>query len=165
MTEFTKYLGFPGRIVMVGFGSIGQGSLPLILRHIDIDPARIRIVTGDNRGQAEAQALGIRFHVTPLTRDNYRSVLDPLVDSGDFLVNLSVDVSSIDLMRFCRDKGALYLDTCIEPWPGGYTDPDLPMGARTNYALREKALALRDEGPGSMARIPAWCRISSNRPS
>jgi len=153
MTDFTKYLDFPGRIVMVGFGSIGQGSLPLILRHIGIAPERIRIVTGDERGRTEAEALGIEFHVTPLTRDNYRSILHPLVGSGDFLVNLSVDVSSIDLMRFCREKGALYLDTCIEPWPGGYTDPDLPMGARTNYALREKALSLRGEGPGPTAVI------------
>jgi len=153
MTEYAKYLDFPGRIVMVGFGSIGQGSLPLILRHIGIAPHRISIITGDARGQSEAEALGIEFHVTPLTRDNYRSILDPLIGEGDFLVNLSVDVSSVDLMRLCREKGTLYLDTCIEPWPGGYTDPDLPMGARTNYALREKALALRTGGVAPTAVI------------
>jgi homospermidine synthase len=37
----------------------------------------------------------------------------------------------------------MYLDTCIEPWPGGYTDPTMPVGKRTNYALREEALAMR----------------------
>ena len=37
----------------------------------------------------------------------------------------------------------MYLDTCIEPWPGGYTDPTVPAARRTNYALREEALALR----------------------
>ncbi len=25
----------------------------------------------------------------------------------------------------CNELGALYLDTCIEPWAGGYTDPVL----------------------------------------
>ena len=44
----------------------------------------------------------------------------------------------------------MYLDTCIEPWPGGYTDPTVPAARRTNYALREEALALR---PGN-ARAP-----------
>jgi len=34
-------------------------------------------------------------------------------------------------------------NTCIEPWPGGYTDPTLSPSRRTNYALREEALALR----------------------
>ena len=37
-----KYVDFKGRMVMVGFGSIGQGVLPLILRHIGIKPARSR---------------------------------------------------------------------------------------------------------------------------
>ena len=34
-----KHVAFDGRLVMLGFGSIGQGVLPLILRHIDM-PAR-----------------------------------------------------------------------------------------------------------------------------
>jgi homospermidine synthase len=72
------------------------------------------------------------------------------VGRGDFLVNLSVDVSSIALIKFCWEKGAMYLDTCIEPWAGGYTDPGVPAARRTNYALREEALALRKDN----ARAP-----------
>ncbi len=79
----------------------------------------------------------------PLTRENFRRVLNPLLGRGDFLLNVSVDVSSIALIKFCWEKGAMYLDTCIEPWPGGYTDPTVPVAKRTNYALREEALALR----------------------
>ncbi len=58
------------------------------------------------------------------------------------LLNLSVDVSSVALIALCRELGALYLDTCIEPWAGGYTDPSLTPSQRSNYALRESALAL-----------------------
>src|SRR5207245_2028656 len=54
--------------------------------------------------------------------------------------------SSVALIEFCQEAGALYLDTCIEPWPGGYTDPNLSPSARSNYALRESALALRARG-------------------
>jgi homospermidine synthase len=153
MNAHTTHVDFAGRIVIVGFGSIGQGSLPLILRHIGTAPEKITIVSGDERGRAEAEKLGVAFRVAPLTRDNYRQSLEPLLGSGDFLLNLSVDVSSVDLIRFCREKGALYLDTCIEPWPGGYTDPNLPMSARTNYALREQAMELRREGGGPTAVI------------
>jgi len=143
MTEHIKYLDFPGRIVFVGFGSIGQGTLPLLLRHIGIPPSRITIVTADEKGKAEAEKYGIKHVVEPLTRENFRRVLDPLIGRGDFVLNVSVDVSSIALIKFCWEKGSMYLDTCIEPWPGGYTDPGLPMARRTNYALREEALALR----------------------
>ena len=128
---------------MVGFGSIGQGVLPLILRHIGITPDRITIVTAEDAGKREAAEFGIKFVVNPLTRENFRQVLEPLLKRGDFLLNLSVDVSSIALIKFAHEIGALYLDTCIEPWPGGYTDPSISPARRTNYALREEALALR----------------------
>ena len=144
MTQDQIHVTFPGRILMIGFGSIGQGVLPLILRHIGgLSPDRITIVTADDAGRAEAEQFGIRFVKHPLTRENFRHVLEPLVGRGDFLLNLSVDVSSIALVKLCHEKGALYLDTCIEPWPGGYNDPNIPASRRTNYALREEALELR----------------------
>jgi homospermidine synthase len=143
-----KHVAFGGRLVMLGFGSIGQGVLPLILRHIDMPRERISIVSGDTRGADDAAAFGVRFSVMPLTPDNYRDVLAPLLRPGDFLLNLSVDVSSVALIGFCRQQGALYLDTCIEPWAGGYTDPALTPSQRSNYALRESALALAGgDGP------------------
>ncbi len=140
-----KHVKFAGRMVIVGFGSIGQGALPLLLRHLDIAPSQITIVTAEERGHEEANALGIRFIIEPLTRENYARVLDPLLSEGDFLVNVSVEVSSVALIEFCWKKGALYLDTCIEPWPGGYSDPSLSPALRSNYALRESALKLRQQ--------------------
>jgi homospermidine synthase len=137
-----KHVVFDGRLVMLGFGSIGQGVLPLILRHIDMPAERISIVSGDERGRDVAAELGVGFTVRPLTRENFRDVLAPLVGAGDFLLNLSVDVSSVALIGFCQERDALYLDTCIEPWAGGYTDPSLTPSQRSNYALRESALAL-----------------------
>jgi homospermidine synthase len=143
-----KHTAFSGRLVIVGFGSIGQGVLPLLLRHIDMHPDQITIVTAELRGHEVAREYGVRFVETALTRENYRSMLEPWLGKGDFLLNVSVDVSSVALIELCRERGALYLDTCIEPWPGGYTDPNLPPAARSNYALRESALALRSKQQG-----------------
>ncbi|MBB6094839.1 homospermidine synthase [Povalibacter uvarum] len=146
MPDFPVHVVFPGRIVFVGFGSIGQGVLPLILRHVGVSPDRITIVTAEDAGRQEAQEYGIKFVKQPITQENHAQVLGPLLSTGDFLLNLSVDVSSIALIKLAREKGALYLDTCIEPWPGGYTDQSVSAARRTNYALRESALALRTPG-------------------
>lgn len=145
MSEHTIHVQFPGKIVFVGFGSIGQGVLPLILRHIGTSASRITIVTAEDKGREEAAKYGVRFVRSALTQDNYRQVLEPLLEAGDFLLNLSVDVSSIALIRLARERGALYLDTCIEPWAGGYTDGSLSVEKRSNYAMRLEALALRAE--------------------
>jgi homospermidine synthase len=138
-----KQAAFSRRLVIVGFGSIGQGVLPLLMRHLEIEPGQLTIMTAEPRGYEVAAEYGVRFIEAALTRENYRAVLDPRLGRGDFLLNVSVDVSSVALIELCQEKGALYLDTCIEPWPGGYTDPSLPPAARSNYALRESALALR----------------------
>ncbi|MFZ2007473.1 MAG: saccharopine dehydrogenase C-terminal domain-containing protein [Stellaceae bacterium] len=139
----TKHARLENRLVIIGFGSIGQGVLPLILRHIAVLPQNITIVTAEPRGKDVADQYGVKFVEMPLTRGNYRAVLGPLIGPGDFLLNVSVEVASVALIELAQEKGALYLDTCIEPWPGGYTDPNLTASQRSNYALREGALALR----------------------
>ena len=170
MSNHKVHVKFAGKILFVGFGSIGQGVLPLILRHIGTSADRITIVTAEDAGRAEAEQFGIKFVKSTLTRDNYRQVLLPLLGAGDFLLNLSVDVSSVALILLARERGALYLDTCIEPWAGGYVDGKLAVETRSNYHMRLEALALRERGqerpdggadPWRQSR--AWCRTWSSR--
>src|SRR5688572_33500972 len=119
MSEHTVHAHFPGRLIFIGFGSIGQGVLPLILRHVGgLTPDRITIVTADDAGREEANQYGIKFLNHPLTRENYRHVLEPLVGRGDFVLNLSVDVGSVALIKLrseerrvgkeCRSRWAPY---------------------------------------------------------
>jgi homospermidine synthase len=148
-----KHVVFSGRVLMLGCGSIGQGVLPLILRHIDMPKENISILTSDTRGSAVAKAFGIAEEILRVTRDNYRDVLTARLAPGDFLLNLSVDISSVALIKLCRSLGVLYLDTCVEPWAGGYTDLSLTPSQRSNYALRESALALMDDPTATTAVV------------
>ncbi|CAN5296617.1 homospermidine synthase [soil metagenome] len=153
---FEKYVPFTGRMVMVGFGSIGQGVLPLIFRHIAIKPSQITIIAEEMRGgEDEAKRFGVEFIEKRLTQANYRSVLASRLGKGDFLVNLSVEVASTALVELCQEKGALYIDTCIEPWPGGYSDPNLSVSRRSNYALRDTMLKLKPRFQGGPTAVIA----------
>lgn len=139
-------LAFAGRLVMLGFGCIGQGVLPLLLRHIGMSPDQIMVIKPGEDDAEKARDQGVRLQHATVTEANLRELLDPLLGAGDFLLNLSVNVSSRALIAFCRERRALYLDTCNEPWAGGHLDASLPLAQRTNYALREAALALRTPG-------------------
>ncbi|MBB2973749.1 homospermidine synthase [Mesorhizobium sp. RMAD-H1] len=145
-----------GPIVMIGFGSIGRGTLPLIERHFKFDKSRLVIIDPSDENKKIADKEGIRFIQEAITRDNYKSVLVPLLTEGGgqaFCVNLSVDTSSLDLMKLCRQQGALYIDTVVEPWLGFYFDDKADNASRTNYALRETVRAEKRKNPGGPTAV------------
>ncbi|MBC6405035.1 MAG: homospermidine synthase [Rhodospirillales bacterium] len=136
-------VAFAGRIVMLGCGSIGQGVLALLFKHIDITPDRMTVIAADETGSEVARSYSVTFEQVTLTQENYRKVVGGRLQPGDFLLNLSVDVSSLALIEMAAEKGALYLDTCIEPWLGGYVDMHLSLADRSNYGLWLKSKELR----------------------
>jgi homospermidine synthase len=92
---------------MVGFGCIEQGVLPLLLRRIDMRPPQILIVSPEPDGAQIARSCGVERLQVGITAYNPPQVLWPLLARGDFLPNLSVDVSTTALIRFPREVGAL----------------------------------------------------------
>jgi homospermidine synthase len=145
MTNWPTHARIDGPIVMIGFGSIGRGTLPLIERHITHDSSRFTVIDPDGTHRAMLDERGIRFIQAAITRDNYRAVLEPLLtgEKPGFVVNLSVDVSSLAIMELCRELNTPYIDTVMEPWAGYYTDPTMSVAQRSNYALRESLLAYK----------------------
>ena len=126
MVEKKVLARIDGPVVLIGFGSIGRGVLPLLERHIDFDPKRLVVIDPSDADRHLLDERGIRFIQTAITRDNYRDILTPLLTVGGgqgFCINLSVDTSSHDIMDLARSLGALYIDTVAEPWLGFYFDP------------------------------------------
>jgi homospermidine synthase len=145
-----------GPIVMIGFGSIGRGALPLIERHLEFDRTRFVVVDPVDTDRGLLDERGIRFVQEAVTEQNYRELLTPLLTNGPgqgFCVNLSVDTSSLELMKFCRELGALYVDTVVEPWAGFYFDHTADPAERSNYMLRETVRAERRANPGGTTAV------------
>jgi homospermidine synthase len=158
LAEHKIHAVISGPVVMIGFGSIGRGTLPLLERHFRFDKSRMVIIDPHPEGENEeiAKRHGVRFIRAAVTRDNYRELLAPLLTEGagqGFCINLSVDTSSLDIMRLCRDLGVLYIDTVVEPWLGFYFDNKGGNAARTNYSLREAVMAERRRSPGGVTAV------------
>jgi homospermidine synthase len=156
MTNWPVHATIDGPIVMIGFGSIGKGTLPLIERHFSYDKDRMVVIDPYDGDREILDARGIKFINQAVTRENYRDLLVPLLKAGSgrgFCVNLSVDTSSVAIMELCREIGVFYIDTVVEPWPGFYFDPKLGPEARTNYALRETVLEARRRNPSGITAV------------
>jgi homospermidine synthase len=157
MSNWPVYAHIDGPIVMIGFGSIGKGTLPLIERHFTYDKSRLVVIDPEDKDRKLLDDRGIRFIHQAVTKENFRHLLPPLLNDGGgqgFCVNLSVDTSSVEIMELCSEIGALYIDTVNEPWAGFYYDSSRGPEARSNYALREQTLATkRARAPGSPTSV------------
>jgi homospermidine synthase len=145
-----------GPIVMIGFGSIGRGTLPLIERHFNYDRSRFVVVEPRDDDKTLLDEHGVRFIQASVTRENYKELLTPLLTEGEgqgFCVNLSVDTGSLDIIKLCRELGVLYIDTVVEPWLGFYFDTTADNASRTNYALRETVRAEKRANPGGTTAV------------
>jgi len=156
MSNWPVHARFEGPIVLVGFGSIGRGFLPLLERHIAFERRQLTVIDPLESHRALLDDRKLSFLKLALTRDNYREVLTPLLTAGPgrgLMINLSVDTGSADLIEFCHDIGAHYIDTVCEPWPGLYDNPDATLSQRSNYALREGVLDVRRRKPGGVTAV------------
>jgi len=156
MADWPVHGRIDGAIVMIGFGSIGRGALPLIERHFDFDREHFVVIDPNDADRALLDERGIKFVHEGVTRQNYRDLLIPLLTAGNgqgFCVNLSVDTSSLAIMEMCREIGALYIDTVVEPWLGFYFDNTLGASDRTNYALRETVRRAKFARPGGATAV------------
>jgi homospermidine synthase len=143
-----------GRLVMIGCGSIGQAILPLLRNHLQFPADGFTVLSADERGRGIATAQGARFVHCHLKPGSFHRELARHLRAGDLLLNLSVDVSSLDLVEWCAGHGVLYVDTSIEPWPGVFDNPMLSLRERTNFLTRERMLRLGQRlGPDSPTAI------------
>ena len=69
MTNWPVHARITGPIVMIGFGSIGKGTLPLIERHFDYDKSRFVVIDPEDKDRNLLDERGIRFiHQAVTTR-------------------------------------------------------------------------------------------------
>jgi len=122
---------------MLGCGSVGQCTLPLVLRHIDMPADRITVMDFEDvrpKIQESLQA-GVRFTQARLTRDNYITALGEFVGPGDIIIDLSWNVETFDLLAWCGERDVRYLNTSLEEWD--------PYGDIENKSPYERSLYSR----------------------
>jgi len=132
-----KRIPFDGRILMLGCGSVGQCTLPLVRRHVDVPAERITVMDfADVRAKIEdSLQAGVIFKQARLTQEDYASLLGQLVGPGDVIVDLSWNVETFDMLEWCGEHNVNYLNTSLEEWD--------PYGDIENKSPYERSLYSR----------------------
>jgi homospermidine synthase len=109
---------FPGKILVIGCGSVSQCTIPLILKLIDCPHKNITIIDFvDNRSQIkDALDKGVNYIQKKITKENYINSLQKHLKSGDLIIDLSWNIDSLSLLKWAHDNNVLYINTSVEEW-------------------------------------------------
>ena len=86
---------FPNRVLLVGFGAVARCTLPILIKHISVDPKRITIIDFEPNPAALKPWIeqGVTFIENRVTPENLGSLLGQHLSTGDLLIDLGRDQS------------------------------------------------------------------------
>jgi homospermidine synthase len=111
-------IAFDRRIVFVGFGFVARCTLPVLFKHVRVDPRHVTIVEfqPDEDALRPWIAKGVNFVRAKIEPGNLANLLGDHLAAGDLLIDLAWNIDCCDIVRWCHDHGVLYINTSVELW-------------------------------------------------
>lgn len=166
-------IAFPGRVLLLGCGSVSQCLQPLLLRHLDMDFSRLTIMDfADMRATIpDTLAAGVNYVQERVTQDNLSSLLGQYVGPGDLLIDLAWNIDGNAITQWCHDNNVLYINTSLELWDPYEDAAATPPVDRTLYvrhmALRQQKQSWADPGPTAVVEhganpglVSHWTKVA-----
>lgn len=134
---------FENKIIVLGFGCIGQALLPFLVTKLNIPSSKIIIITAEDSSIHIAKKFLVKIIIQKINKNNYKNLIGPLLAFEDLVIDVSIGISSSSLIKLCNQHHSLYINASIEEWGDSIFEKNIPE-TWTNYWLREKILSLKD---------------------
>jgi homospermidine synthase len=109
---------FHNRVLMIGYGSVAQCTLPILVRHFRIPLQNITVMDFEDCAEKLKPwtMQGVRFVRQRITPHNLGAELKKHLSAGDLLLDLAWNIECCEILQWCHDNGVLYLNTSVEIW-------------------------------------------------
>ncbi|MDE2311593.1 MAG: homospermidine synthase [Patescibacteria group bacterium] len=109
---------FNHKILIIGYGSVSQCTLPILLEKIQVDPEKVTIMDFEDKAKdlKKFTDKGIRFVRQRITPQNLHKELSKYTESGGLLIDLAWNIGANDIIGWCHDHNVLYVNTSVEVW-------------------------------------------------
>ncbi len=138
---------FNHKILIIGYGSVAQCALPVILDKIDVPMKNITILDFEDKAGVLKKYTdqGIKFVREKITPENLGQVLARHADTGGLIIDLAWNIGANDIISWCHNHNVLYLNTSVEVW-----DPVEGMFTKTPFekSLYWRQMKLREMSSG-----------------
>lgn len=109
---------FDGKVLIIGYGSVARCTLPILLKHVDIPYENITIIDFEDKSSALKgwTSKGITYLQQRITPENIDSVLSEHLSPGGLLIDLSWNLDTCTIVRWCHEHEVLFINTSLEVW-------------------------------------------------
>ncbi|MDK2939368.1 MAG: homospermidine synthase [Methanolobus sp.] len=128
---------FSNKVLIIGYGSVSQCTLPLLLDKLDVPLENITLIDFEDKSKSLKKYTnqGLTFVREKITPENLSQVLSRHMDNDGLIIDLSWNIDAIDIITWCHEHNVLYVNTSVEVWD--------PTEDFLNRSLLEKSLYLR----------------------
>lgn len=128
LKNMEDYISFYGDIYIIGHGAIGSVLLGFIQKTIS-SYGKIYVIDG-----RKFDLENVEFINKYVREDNYREIFGNLKEN-DLVIDCSIDVCTLDMIKLCQEKHASYVNSSIETW--NYKGCDDPKKYSLYYKYNE----------------------------
>ncbi len=109
---------FNNKILIIGYGSVSQCPLPILIARIDVPLKNITIIDFEDKSKdlKEYTDQGLKYFCEKITPENLDLVLSKYLDNGGLLVDMAWNIGANDIIKWCHDHNVLYVNTSVEVW-------------------------------------------------
>ncbi len=109
---------FNNKILIVGYGSVSQCTLPVLMDKLDVPLENITIIDFEDKSKALKKYTdqGLIYVCEKITPENLDQVLSKYVDNEGLLIDLAWNIGAKDIIKWCHDHNVLYVNTSVELW-------------------------------------------------
>ncbi|MGB9926923.1 MAG: saccharopine dehydrogenase NADP-binding domain-containing protein [Methanosarcina sp.] len=128
---------FSNKILIIGYGSVSQCTLPLLMDKLDVPLKNITLIDFEDKTEALKKYTdqGLKYVREKITRENLNQILSRYLGNEDLLIDLSWNIASNEIIKWCHDHNVLYINTSVEVWD--------PAEEFLTQSLLEKSLYIR----------------------
>src|SRR3989344_3852745 len=109
---------FNHKILIIGYGSVAQCTLPILLDKVDAPLKNITVLDFEDKAKALKKFTdkGINFVREKITEKNMNTVLSTYVDDGGLIIDLAWNIGCNEILTWCHNHNVLYANTSVEEW-------------------------------------------------
>ncbi|MHB0997024.1 MAG: saccharopine dehydrogenase NADP-binding domain-containing protein, partial [Elusimicrobiales bacterium] len=132
---------FDNKILFVGYGSVAQCALPMLLKLVKVPAKNITVMDfEDKRGALKPMlAKGVKYVRAQVTKKNMGQLLGKYLKAGDMLIDLAWNIDACEILQWCHDRGVLYINTSTELWDP-YKDAEKKHPTERTLYVRHMAM-------------------------